>query len=302
MRPNRKLISVLAIIAAVALVGTVLISVFGPGTPSTTGGSFKDSDVVAIVNGDPITKAQLYDAMYQQVGAQMVDDLITRRLIEQEAKRRGVTVSAADLDAEIDDLADLYGGRESLEAILNQSGSSVEALRQNLHVNLLVQRMLEPDIEITDEDVRNYFDEHNDDFIEPEQVHARHILVEGREQAEELKQQLDNGADFAELAKEHSTDPGSKDKGGDLGWFDSSTMTPAFSDAAFAAEVGTVVGPVETSFGFHLIEVLDQKAERRLTFEEAEERIRKILLEQGVQEKIGPWLNDLRANAEIELR
>ncbi len=83
---------------------------------------------------------------------------------------------------------------------------------------------------------------------------ARHILVETQEQCEELKQQIENGADFAELAAEHSQCPSGSD-GGNLGEFSPGQMVKEFDDVVFSAEVGVVQGPVKTQFGYHLVEV-----------------------------------------------
>ena len=83
---------------------------------------------------------------------------------------------------------------------------------------------------------------------------ARHILVETQEECEDLKQQIENGADFAEMAKQHSQCP-SGQQGGDLGEFSSGQMVKEFDQVVFSAEVGKVHGPVQTQFGFHLIEI-----------------------------------------------
>jgi hypothetical protein len=95
-----------------------------------------------------------------------------------------------------------------------------------------------------------------------EQVHARHILVATQAEAASIKKQLDAGADFATLAKKDSTDPGSKDQGGDLGWFGKGVMDPAFEQAAFSLKVGQISDPVKSSFGYHIIQVLAKDPNR----------------------------------------
>ena len=89
-------------------------------------------------------------------------------------------------------------------------------------------------------------------------AHARHILVDNEVVCEDLKQQIADGADFGEIARNHSLCP-SKSKGGNLGEFDRGRMVPEFDRAAFSGEIGTVQGPIQTQFGYHLLEVLSRE-------------------------------------------
>ena len=124
---------------------------------------------------------------------------------------------------------------------------------------------------VTDEELRAYYDEHQGDFVLGEQAKASHILfrvdpggdgsqrAEAKLRAEGVLKILEAGADFAELAAKHSDDPGSKDSGGDLGWFGRGVMVPDFERAAFGLAQDEISGLVRTRFGFHIIKKTDEK-------------------------------------------
>ena len=118
------------------------------------------------------------------------------------------------------------------------------------------------------------------------EVHAEHILVPTKEKAEQIIQELKGGADFADLAKKNSTDPGASN-GGDLGWFKKGDMVPAFADAAFSLKPGEVdPQPVQTQFGWHVIKVLDKRQAPPPTLEQVQEQIRQQLVREGVQKAV----------------
>ena len=129
-----------------------------------------------------------------------------------------------------------------------------------------------------------------------EEVRARHILVDSKEKARELFEKVAYGTDFAELAKQHSKDPGSKDQGGDLGYFAKGQMVPQFEEAAFKLQKGEVSQPFETQFGWHIIKVDDRRAGQAVPFDAVKERIVGAIIHQKAQQVAG----DLRAKAKIE--
>jgi peptidyl-prolyl cis-trans isomerase C len=146
---------------------------------------------------------------------------------------------------------------------------------------------------VTDAAVQAWYDERKVQFAKPE-VSARHILVKEESLANDLKAQLDAGADFAALATANSTDTGSAVKGGDLGWFTQDKMVPAFAEAAFAANAGDIVGPVSTRFGFHIIKV-EQKRDSTPLSEvrpQAEDAIK--------QETMRAFTNELKTSMKVE--
>lgn len=149
-----------------------------------------------------------------------------------------------------------------------------------------------------DAEIMEYYDEHKEDYKEPEKRVIDYVLLELKTtkadtqevfaQAEELIEEARSGADFAELARIYSQDPGSAEKGGDLGFFEEGTMVKPFSDAAFAAEIGEIVGPVQTQYGVHIIKIEDKKQEN----DKQQVKARHILLKYEVSPKTRETLRD----------
>ncbi len=150
--------------------------------------------------------------------------------------------------------------------------------------------------EVTDEEAREYFDDNQAQFTTCDSgITTRHILVETQEEAQDIKSQLDDGGDFAELAKENSTDPGSKDRGGDLGCFVDGQFVAPFNEAAKSLSPGSISDPVETDFGFHVIQVQTFVVP---TFEDVSDQIKEQLAPTKQQEIIDD-LNERREKADI---
>jgi peptidyl-prolyl cis-trans isomerase C len=149
----------------------------------------------------------------------------------------------------------------------------------------------------TDARLRERYDDLKDDEgFAQEEVHARHILVGSEDEARKVIAELERGADFAALAGEHSVDPSARTNGGDLGFFRRGQMVPEFAEAAFALETGQrTQEPVQTQFGWHVIEVLNRRTGTP-SFEETEPRLR----QEVAREIVTALVADLRDGAEIE--
>lgn len=257
------------------------------------------NETVATVNGVNISKDRLYDELVLAGGAATLDNLITQELIAQEAKAASVTVTDADVTAEIDLIKKSFGSEEEFNATLAQYGMTLESLEKDTKVNLTIRKILEPQTDVTDAEIQQFYDENKASLGTPEQVQASHILVATKEEADAILAELKQGADFATLAKEKSTDPGSKDKGGDLGFFGKGAMVPEFEEAAFALKVNELSGVVQTEHGFHIIKKTAEKAAVVPTFEEKKEEIRKQLVATEANELSEAWMKEIREKAKI---
>ncbi|MET3696236.1 foldase protein PrsA [Bacillus oleivorans] len=264
------------------------------------GVAFSRDKAVASVNGNDISEDELYDLLVTQYGNSALDLLITNEIIELESEKQNVSVSAEEINEEVQVLMDSYGGEENFNMVLESSGVSLDSLKSDIKTYLLTEKLMAPQIEITEEEMQTYFEENKDMFAQAEQVEASHILVEDEATAQEVKEKLDSGEDFAALAQEYSTDTANAEAGGDLGFFGRGEMAEAFEEAAFSLEVNQVSDPVETEHGFHIIKVTDKQEAKEANFEESKEEIEQTLFDEEVSAQYSTWLESLKGDYEIE--
>ncbi|HET9768292.1 MAG TPA: peptidyl-prolyl cis-trans isomerase [Thermoanaerobaculia bacterium] len=162
-----------------------------------------------------------------------------------------------------------------LQRWFDQHREQYRVSEQRIADYLLVdQAKLEQALAPSDAELRDYYAQHQQEYAQPEQVRARHVLVKTAAEAAAAKGRLDAGEDFAKVAREMSTDTSNAATGGDLGWFGRGRMVPPFEQAAFGAAIGQVVGPVQTEFGYHLIQVQEKRAATTAPFAEVQQAVR----------------------------
>ncbi|MFC5649062.1 peptidylprolyl isomerase [Paenibacillus solisilvae] len=263
------------------------------------GGS--SSETVATVNGVAISKDKLFDSMAELGGAQTLDNLIQDELITQEADKAGIKVTDADVDKEIESVKGRFPSEAEFEAALQQAGMTLEDLKKQTPMQLRIRKILEPQVvdKVTEADMKTYFDENKASFNTPLQVRASHILVATEKEANDILKELKAGGDFAAIAKAKSTDTGSKESGGDLGFFGAGAMDPAFEKAAFALKKDELSAPVKSTYGYHIIKVTDRKEAKTATYDEEKSKIKDLLISQKVSELSQTWLADLKTKSKI---
>ena len=239
-----------------------------------------DTDVLMTIDGDEVTRADL------DIASEDLAEVLQR--LPEDVREEYVLTFLTDLEliAKSDRAAAMSDDPDVQRA--------VEYGRKKALIDRVLTRVA--DEAATDEAIEARFNELIADAEPEQEVSARHILVETEEQAVALKEELDGGADFAELAAEHSLDPGSGARGGDLGYFGRGQMVPPFEEAAFSLEIGTVSDPVQSQFGWHLILVEDRRDRPLPTLEKVAPQIR----DEIAREAARMFIEELRANATID--
>jgi peptidyl-prolyl cis-trans isomerase C len=242
-------------------------------------------DALAMINGIPISREEflLYiqpypDRMKENLqGREYVINALTDQiLLEGEARRLGL-----DKDPDYRRKVDSY--------------------RRNLLNNQLFETTNKGEFSVTPEEAQAYFQAHPEEFDRPEKVQARHILVATEKEAQDLLKKIKKGANFEQLAKQHSLDPSTRDRGGDLGPF-SRDQRPELAAAAFSiSKPGGVAGPVKTGRGFHLLQMVQHFPAKKETFEQVRDGLLSRLRARKRQETKQELLAKLRQQAQIQI-
>ncbi len=265
-------------ISAVMLGLSVSTAVFAAASPKT---------ILATVGNENITVADLderiksfpqeYAATFQQKEAKvrLLDQIIDEKILLAAAKKKGIS-KTEEFKKQIDNAQN-----QILFAIY---------IRDNIDKN----------VNVTDEELKQFFDKNPQQFQEVEQRRAKHILVKTEEEAKAIQAQLKAGADFAQLAKDKSIDPSAKTNSGDLGWFSKGQMVPEFETEAFKLKKGELSGIVKTQFGFHIIKLDDINVRAKLEFEQVKTQIRDLLVNEKRRALTVQNIDDLKKSVKIK--
>jgi peptidyl-prolyl cis-trans isomerase C len=291
------------------------------------------TDVLAKVNGTPITRSELDRAVttilaqthapqnlpaeaQQQVEENAINQLIGSELLYQAGSKQEIK----DLDKQVEEKLAQGKARFSTtaeyEAALKANNIDEKELkaviRKDIIINNLYQKEVIAKTTVTEAEIKKFYDENKEKFKKPESYHASHILIgvdpqatpeekqKAKEKAEAIRKKLLAGADFAALAKAESTCP-SKEKGGDLGTFSKGEMVPEFEKATEALKPGEISDVVETQFGYHIIKLIEKKDPGVVTLDEVKDKIEAYLKQTKAQKALLEYVDELKGKAKIEM-
>lgn len=269
-----------------------------------------DKNIVAIVNGQKITRQELNNLLVDAYGENALEILIRRTLIYQAAQREGVSATGAEIEQhlkiivenEIKTSMETYRikDREEFEKELAKNGINLtevekkisKKLRKQAELELLTEKLIEKTITITDEELQNAYEQ-----MYGEKIEASQIVFKTRREAEEARKKLKSGADFATLAKNESIDRASALRGGSMQPF---SPKGGIGEQVARLKVGELSDIIKTDYGYHIVKIANKKAASNKSFNAVRGELEKMVKNQRYKERLGPWLINLIENASIK--
>ena len=274
---------------------------------------------IATVNNQPILSAFLSQTLTAEgwkyglsaasdtpttlkIKTQILESLIKDALLLEEAKVRNIDVAAEDLQKDVEGFQRLYQNEADWKAAIAQRGYTEERWKEKRRQALLIQKLVESfsqNVEApASEEITRYYQSHRQDFVRPEEIRVRQIAVDSLEKAEGLRKQIVSGADFEKMARQFSLSPDRKN-GGDLGFFAKGTMPKEFDDAGFSLKKGEVSEVIRSSYGYHVLQLLDRKPAEQMTLETVREKIASLLRQERGRAAFEIWYKTKRETAQI---
>ena len=342
---------------------TKLLATIALSTMLLSGCVLSDRNAIIKVNNEAITKQQYeqaFDAvannsMFSQMGIDMkkdpnsfmhlmlkdrvVNELIVKKLLDQEIKKKHIKVSSEDIDNKLKTIIDKVGSKDKFNQILKENGISASQFRKDLTDEVKVEKLVDTIsvVSVGDAEAKKFYEKNIEQFKYPDKVRASHILVSAN--AEEIKEKIASSeagkgltaeqidaqvkqemskrlekaqkllaelkkdpSQFAKIAKDNSDDTMSAKQGGDLGFFAKEEMVEPFANAAFAMKPNTLSDVVVTPYGYHIIYVTDRKKAGAESFEKVKPEIKAFLENQEKVKVLQEYVNTLKNNAKIEYK
>lgn len=290
-------------------------------------GCKKDNDKAVIMVGEnAITKQEINEIVDKQLSSpflaqidkesndykimkivavdKAVNELIVKKMLLDEIAKRNIVVSPEEMDKHKNMMLEQIGGEENLKKVLAANNITENDFKELIANEIQITKLINSisPVNVSDADVKKFYNDNKiSKFSYPETVRASHILIKDKAKAEDvLAQAKKPKADFAALAKQYSEDPGSAEKGGDLGFFTKEQMVKPFADASFALKPDSISGLVKSEFGYHIIKVVDRKKAGVTLFNDVKNEIKKYLEDEKKVAVLQEFIEAKKAETTIE--
>lgn len=291
----------------------------------TAGGSLAvgaGKDTVAIVNGVAITSSQLdrevdrliplstyhrtvSDERRQEIVANALDNLVVRELQVQDAVARGIKPDKKKVKEQLERVRDQYPSKKEYKAALDRSGFTEDELRREIEGLLMVQALMNQVVtgpaQMSDEDLKKYYDANQEKFLMPESAKVRIISTWDEKKASEAVEKIKAGESFNDVAARISEDK-YRVVGGEVGWLHRGQLIQTLEDAAFASPANKLIGPIKAEGMWYVLLLEEKKASYQRTFEESRDKLKTELEQKRAQELQKAWIAELRSNANIDIK
>lgn len=290
--------------------------------------------IVVVVNNEIITQREIdimlapvynqYRSMYQgedlirkleEAREAIIRQLIEDRLILSEAKKQNINVEEKEIDVRINDIKSKVGGDKELDNMLSQQNLTVNELRARYKEKIMIRKLIDMKVGariiITPLEVKNYYNENKEQFLSPEEIQLRQILIKikpgpgGQEEslrrAREIIKRIKEGCDFGGLAKEYSEGPAAEE-GGIMGYVKRGDLMPQIEDIVFNLKDGESTGIIQSTLGYHIFKVEQRKLRRIKDLPEVRQDVEEYLYREKADKKLRGWIDSLAKSAYIEFK
>ena len=291
--------------------------------------------IVVVVNNEIITQREVdimlgpiygqYRNMYkgeelikqlEDVREKILKQLIEDRLIFSEAKKLNIVVEEKEVDAKIDEMKNKVGSEADLESMLNEQNLTLNELRARYKEKIMIRKLIDQKVGakiiITPLEVKNYYNDNKDSFMQPEEIRLRSILIKPKKEqggeAEALKlirdlmKRLKEGCDFEGLAKQYSDASGDAAEGGLMGYVKKGDLMPQIEDIVFHLKEGEITGIIQSPLGYHIFKVDEKKIRRMRELAEVRQDIEEFLYREKAGHRLKGWIDSLAKSAYIEFK
>jgi len=263
------------------------------------------------------------------VAKDLIEKEVVRELVNQQGKKENLKIDGELIEKELESLRASYSTEEEFNKALKARNITLEDIKKSMQIDINARQLLNAQIKgkinISDEEVRKYYESNKAKFMRPEAYHTRHILAAffppealrnqtieelqknkeyfariAEEKIDKIMAELKKGADFEEVAKNQSDDESSRENGGDLDFIYKGVFDASFDEAAGKLKPGEISGKVKTRFGFHVLQLIETKPSETAPFDDMKPGIQKHLFLEEAKKQVASYVEELRKDAKIE--